>query len=59
MVRFGARDERIAALEGLVKEAEATNNNELEKVLKEYEAILAEDNTNAVSTQQIHTRNEP
>ncbi|KAK1243517.1 hypothetical protein MKX08_001655, partial [Trichoderma sp. CBMAI-0020] len=47
VVRFGASDERIAALEGLVKEAEATNNSELEKVLKEYEAILAEDNTNA------------
>jgi hypothetical protein len=59
VVRFGASDERIAALEGLVKEAEATNNSELEKVLKGYEAILAEDNTNAVSTQRIHTRNEP
>ncbi|KAL7892287.1 hypothetical protein HDV63DRAFT_276220 [Trichoderma sp. SZMC 28014] len=46
VVRFGASDERIAALEGLVKEAEATDNSELEKVLKEYEAILAEDNTN-------------
>lgn len=58
VVRFGASDERIAALEGLVKEAEATNNGELEKVLKEYEAILAEDNTNTVSPQQIHIMNQ-
>ncbi|KAH0522142.1 hypothetical protein TsFJ059_006041 [Trichoderma semiorbis] len=46
VVRFGASDERVTALQGLVKEAEATNDSELEKVLKEYEEILAKDNTN-------------
>ncbi|RFU79750.1 hypothetical protein TARUN_2505 [Trichoderma arundinaceum] len=46
VLRFGGRDERIEALKGLVKEAEATDNGELEKVLKEYEAILTENNTN-------------
>jgi tetratricopeptide (TPR) repeat protein len=49
VIRFGGNDERIQALKGLVKEAEATDNSELEKVLKEYEAILANDNTNVVS----------
>lgn len=37
------------AFSGLVKEAEATNNAELEKILKDYDAILAESNTNIVS----------
>ncbi|KAH6606330.1 hypothetical protein Trco_005483 [Trichoderma cornu-damae] len=46
VLRFGGSDERIEALKGLVKEAEATSDGELEKVLKEYEAILAENNTN-------------
>ncbi|KAK1237591.1 hypothetical protein MKX07_006719 [Trichoderma sp. CBMAI-0711] len=46
VIRFGGNDERIQALKGLVKEAEATDNSELEQVLKEYEAILANDNTN-------------
>lgn len=37
------------ALKGLIKEAEATNNNELSAVLKEYEDILQQDGTNIVS----------
>lgn len=56
VVRFGGNDERIGALKGLVKEAEATDDSELEKVLKEYEAILANDNTNIVSTLQISSK---
>lgn len=49
VLRFGNKDERIGALKGLVKEAEATNDNELEQILKEYEAILVEDSVNIVS----------
>lgn len=47
--RFGDDNERIMAFTGLVKEASASNNAELEKVLKEYDDILAENNTNIVS----------
>lgn len=47
--RFGDDNERIMAFTGLVKEAEASNNAELEQVLKEYDGILAENNTNIVS----------
>jgi hypothetical protein len=36
------------ALQGLLKEAEAANNGTLEKILKEYDDILAENNTNIV-----------
>ncbi|KAF7555523.1 hypothetical protein G7046_g6544 [Stylonectria norvegica] len=46
VLRFGADNERVMALEGLVKEAEATNHNELWAVLKEYEDILQEDGAN-------------
>ncbi|KAF4460707.1 kinetoplast-associated KAP [Fusarium albosuccineum] len=46
VLRFGDQNERVMALKGLVKEAEATNNNELQQVLKEYEDILEEDGTN-------------
>ncbi|KAK5993183.1 TPR repeat protein oca3 [Cladobotryum mycophilum] len=46
VLRFGGKDERIEALKGLIKEAEATSNSELETVLKEYEELLAENSTN-------------
>lgn len=40
-----------------MKEAEATDDSELEKVLKEYEEILAKDNTNVVSIAKLqHNR---
>lgn len=46
VIRFGADNQRIMAFTGLVKEAQATNNAELEKILKEYEEILENpDNT--------------
>ena len=48
VARFGDGNERVMALRGLVKEAEAQNNAELEKVLKEYDQILSENNTNIV-----------
>ncbi|KAH7318746.1 hypothetical protein B0I35DRAFT_250966 [Stachybotrys elegans] len=42
VLRFGDQNERIMALKGLVKEAQASNHNELEAVLKEYNDILKE-----------------
>lgn len=47
--RFGADNERIMAFIGLVKEAEATSDAELGLVLKEYDEILSQSNTNIVS----------
>lgn len=49
VIRFGAKDERVMALDGLAREAKAMNNNDLEKILKEYDAILKEDDANVVS----------
>ncbi|GAB1314070.1 Inositol phosphatase SIW14 [Madurella fahalii] len=46
ITRFGDGNERVQALRGLVKEAEAQNNGALEDVLKEYDQILAENDTN-------------
>ncbi|PMB67946.1 TPR repeat protein oca3 [Beauveria bassiana] len=46
VIRFGPKDERVMALEGLTKEAKATNNNDLDKILKEYDAILKENDAN-------------
>lgn len=47
--RFGDDNERIMAFTGLLKEAEAPDYMALEKVLKEYDGILAENHTNIVS----------
>lgn len=47
--RFGPDNERISAFRGLVREAKATNDAELEAILKDYDEILAENNTNIVS----------
>ena len=49
VTRFGAKNERVMALEGLLKEAGARDNAELEEVLKEYDEILSQDGTNVVS----------
>ncbi|KAJ6438680.1 kinetoplast-associated protein KAP [Purpureocillium lavendulum] len=46
VLRFGEKDERLMALNGLVKEAEATNDGELQKILEEYDALLEENDTN-------------
>ena len=46
--RFGPDNERVQALQGLYKEATAANTKELEEVLKEYDHILAENDTNIV-----------
>jgi hypothetical protein len=52
VLRFGDDNQRIMAMKGLVREAEAANNGELETVLKEYDEILAavgDGGTNIVS----------
>jgi tetratricopeptide (TPR) repeat protein len=46
VARFGDDNERVQALRGLVKEAEAQGNGALEEVLKEYNQILDENDTN-------------
>ncbi|KAK4104040.1 TPR-like protein [Parathielavia hyrcaniae] len=51
-VRFGDHNERVQALRGLVKEAEARNNGELEEVLKEYNQILSGNGTNIPITKR-------
>lgn len=48
--RFGAENERVMALKGLFQEAVAEDNAALQKVLQEYEQILAKDPSNIVST---------
>jgi hypothetical protein len=47
--RFGEGNERVMALMGLLKEADANDNAALEKVLKEYDQILQGNSTNIVS----------
>ena len=48
--RFGAHDERIMGLRGLYQEAEARNEQDLEKILAEYEDVLSEKPMNVVRT---------
>ncbi|KAK3402739.1 hypothetical protein B0T20DRAFT_343976 [Sordaria brevicollis] len=50
--RFGADNERVMALRGLLSEAQAENNGELEAVLKQYDAILEGNNTNIPITKR-------
>jgi hypothetical protein len=57
--RFGDDNERIMAFKGLVKEAEAEDDAALEKVLKDYDNILTESNTNIVSQLGIKVYNCP
>jgi ER membrane protein complex subunit 2 len=46
--RFGDDNERVMAFKGLLKEADASNSQELDLVLKEYDEILSENSTNIV-----------
>ena len=48
MNRFGATNERIMGLRGLYQEAVAKDDAALERVLQEYDEILAEDSVNTV-----------
>lgn len=56
VARFGDNNERVMALKGLVKEADASHNGDLEKVLREYDSILAENSTNIVSACLVGVR---
>lgn len=47
--RFGNDNERIMALKGLLKEADASDSATLNVILKEYEQILQDNPTNIVS----------
>lgn len=49
MNRFGHDNERIMALKGLLKEADADDDATLDVILKEYDQILQENPTNIVS----------
>ncbi|KAL0466780.1 hypothetical protein QR685DRAFT_449820 [Neurospora intermedia] len=50
--RFGPDNERVMALRGLLSEAQAENNGELEAVLKQYDAILEGNSTNLPITKR-------
>lgn len=47
--RFGDENERVMALKGLLKEAEAEDNATLQVVLNDYDQILTDNPTNIVS----------
>lgn len=51
--RFGSDNERLMALRGVFQEATAENDAALQKVLDEYEKILAADSSNMVSACQM------
>lgn len=46
--RFGATNERVMGLRGLYQEAVAKDDAALERILQEYDEVLAEDTVNAV-----------
>ena len=46
--RFGATNERVMGLRGLYQEAVAKDDAALERVLQEYDEVLAEDTVNTV-----------
>lgn len=52
VARFGDKNERVMALKGILKEADAQNNGELETVLWEYDQILSENETNLPITKR-------
>ncbi|KAK2602355.1 hypothetical protein N8I77_008897 [Diaporthe amygdali] len=52
ILRFGDDNERIMAFKGILKEAEASDNAALEKVLKEYDEILSKSETNIPITKR-------
>lgn len=50
--RFGATNERVMGLRGLYQEAVAKDDAALERVLQEYDEVLAEDTVNTVGVPQ-------
>jgi len=53
--RFGVTNERVMGLRGLYREAVAGDNAALERILKEYEAILDDDPANTVGLSLHYT----
>ncbi len=51
--RFGATNERVMGLRGLYQEAVAVNDSSLERILLEYQEVLAEDPVNTVRKARI------
>lgn len=56
VLRFGEDNQRIMALVGLVKEAQAAGNAELEGILKEYDAILEKSGEQETNIVRAHWR---
>ena len=52
--RFGATNERVMGLRGLYQEAVADDQSALEKILAEYNDVLAEDPANTVCRCPLH-----
>ena len=52
--RFGASDERVMGLRGIYQEAVAKDNAALERVLQEYNDVLAEDTVNVVGIPLVY-----
>ena len=50
VVRFGNKNERVMGFKSLLAESEASNNNDLDKLLKEYGSLLEENGANVVSS---------
>ena len=50
--RFGATNERVMGLRGMYQEAAAKDDAALERILKEYNEVLAEDAVNTVKHRQ-------
>lgn len=48
--RFGATNERVMGLRGLYQEAVAEDTSALERILQEYQEVLAEDPVNTVQS---------
>jgi hypothetical protein len=48
VLRFGDKNPRVMAFNGLVKEAQASSSSDLDKVQAEYDVILEEDPLNVV-----------
>lgn len=53
--RFGATNERVMGLRGLYQEAVAKDDAALERVLQEYDEVLADDTVNPVGVVEHYT----
>lgn len=55
VARFGATNERVMGLHGIYREAVAKDRFTLERILKEYSDVLAEDPANTVFSARLNT----